>query len=101
MDIHQILVTHNREWTFRETICFAIIFLLAVVIFSLLLYWRKIGLSQMVADLLLPFVMKKKVRWYQAVLAGVIISAGIEVAQLLLCRERLNGMISFTIHWGA
>lgn len=53
MDIYQILVTHNRGWTFRETICFAIIFLLAVIMFSLLLYWHKICLSQMIAGLLL------------------------------------------------
>ena len=155
MDIYQILVTHNRGWTFRETICFAIIFLLAVIMFSLLLYWHKICLSQMIAGLLLliflavvfvstvftrdpgerqhqlelfwswkeilgipptgrlgatgtrtglleenilnmillfpagvllPFVMKRKARWYQAVLVGIVISAGIEVSQLLLCR---------------
>ena len=155
MDIYQILVTHNRGWTFREAAYFTIIFLLAVMIFSLLLYGHKICVSQIVAGLLLliflavvfastvftrdpgerqyqlevfwswkeilgipptgrlgatgtrtglleenilnmilffpvgvllPFVMKRKMRWYQAVMVGVIISAGIEVSQLLLCR---------------
>lgn len=155
MDIYQILVTHNRKWTSHEVTCFVVLFLLAVLICSLLFYWHKICLSQMIAGLLLlvflavvfastvftrdagerqyqlelfwswkeifgipstgrmgttgtraglleenllnmillfpagvllPFVIKRKVCWHQAVLAGIVISAGIEVSQLVFCR---------------
>lgn len=29
MDIYQIIVTHNRSWTIREIIAFAVVFLIA------------------------------------------------------------------------
>ena len=30
MDIYQIIITHNRSWTIREIIAFAVVFLMAV-----------------------------------------------------------------------
>ena len=38
------------------------------------------------AGVLLSFITKHKIHWYQAALVGALISIGIEVSQLLLCR---------------
>lgn len=52
LDIYQIIITHNRAWSFREIVFIAAMFLL-VFLFVLVLYMkRKIRLSQMIAGLL-------------------------------------------------
>lgn len=38
------------------------------------------------AGMLLPFVFDRKIRWWQGLLVGVLISSGIESLQLILCR---------------
>lgn len=40
----------------------------------------------MPAGILLPFIFNKKIRWWQGLLVGVLISSGIESLQLILCR---------------
>ena len=42
MDIYQIIITHNRSWTIREIIAFAVVFLIAVFLSVILLKWHKI-----------------------------------------------------------
>ena len=53
MDIFQIIVTHNRNWTIRETIAFAVVFLIAVYIAVRLLKQHKIVVGQAGCGLLL------------------------------------------------
>ena len=62
--------------------------------------WKKVyqGDSELLIDnllniimllpmgVLLPYVFRKKLPWWQGLLAGVIVSAGIEICQLILCR---------------
>ena len=43
MDIYQIIVTHNRSWTIREIIAFAVVFLIAAFLAAVLLKQHKIG----------------------------------------------------------
>ena len=145
MDIYQILVTHNREWTAREFLFFVIVFIvvafclrqlvkrdkmkgfqayaclaaltfLAIVYAStvftrntqtdyhynldLFLSWRAVfsGSREMLKEDilnivlllplggLLPFVFDKKIRWWQGVLCGIVVSLGIEILQLVLKR---------------
>ena len=42
MDIYQIIITHNRSWTIREIIAFAVVFLMAVFLAAVLLRLHKI-----------------------------------------------------------
>ena len=37
MDIYQIIITHNRSWTIREIIAFAVVFLMAALVLPELL----------------------------------------------------------------
>ena len=53
MDIYQIIITHNRSWTIREIIAFAVVFLSAVFIVAILLRQKKIVIMQAVSCLLL------------------------------------------------
>ncbi|MGN0406568.1 MAG: VanZ family protein [Bariatricus sp.] len=53
MDIYQIFITHNRAWTSREGICFAVLFLVAVIVAGYLLRRKMIVCSQAIAGLLL------------------------------------------------
>ena len=53
MDIYQIIVTHNRIWTIREIIAFAVVFLIAAFLAAVLLKQHKIVVMQAVCGLLL------------------------------------------------
>ena len=53
MDIYQIIITHNRSWTIREIIAFAVVFLIAVFLSVILLKWHKIVMVQAVSGLAL------------------------------------------------
>ena len=53
MDIYQIIITHNRSWTIREIIAFAVVFLMAVFLAAVLLRLHKIVIIQAVCGLLL------------------------------------------------
>ena len=53
MDIYQIIITHNRSWTIREIIAFAVVFLKAVFLAAVLLRLHKIVIIQAVCGLLL------------------------------------------------
>ncbi|MGN0436209.1 MAG: VanZ family protein [Wujia sp.] len=145
MDLHQIIVTHNRPWTFREIVCFGIVLLIVVSVLIFLLINNKIRLSQALAALLgyiymgfvfattlftrvpgarkyelipfwswnevlfhgdrllleeillniimlfpvgilLPVLCRKKLEWWKGFITGALISAVIEVLQLLLRR---------------
>ena len=48
MDIYQIIITHNRSWTIREIIAFAVVFLMAVFLAAILLRLHKIVIIQAV-----------------------------------------------------
>lgn len=55
--IYEILLTHNRPWSFRELIFFIIILMVVTIIFSVLLKKGKINLFQLIArELLLIFM---------------------------------------------
>ena len=131
MDIYQILVTHNREWTaiclrqlvkrdkmkgFQAYACLAALTFLAIVYAStvftrnpqtdyhynldLFWSWRAVfrGSREMLKEDilnivlllplggLLPFVFDKKIRWWQGLLCGIVVSLGIEILQLVLKR---------------
>lgn len=155
MDIYQIMIKHNRPWSMREIIAFAIIFIIVTIVLLMLAFMKKIQISQAIASLLLltflaivfastvftrqpeqrmyqlevfwswkeifkigecgrlgstgteggllqenllnmillmpaggllPFVFNRKIRWWQGLLVGVLISSGIECLQLILCR---------------
>ena len=126
MDIYQILVTHNREWTAREFLFFVIVFIvvafclrqlvkrdkmkgfqayacLAALTFlaiDLFWSWRAVfrGSREMLKEDilnimlllplggLLPFAFDKKIRWWQGLLCGIVVSFGIEILQLVLKR---------------
>ncbi len=53
MDIYQIIITHNRSWTIREIIAFAVVFLIAAFLAAVLLKQHKIVIMQAVCGLLL------------------------------------------------
>ena len=53
MDIYQIIITHNRSWTIREIIAFAVVFLITAFIAVILLRQKKIIIMQAVSCLLL------------------------------------------------
>ena len=53
MDIYQIIITHNRSWTIREIIAFAVVFLIAAFLAAVLLKQHKIVVMQAVCGLLL------------------------------------------------
>ena len=53
MDIYQIIITHNRSWTIREIIAFAVVFLMTVFLAVVLLRLHKIVIIQAVCGLLL------------------------------------------------
>ena len=53
MDIYQIIITHNRSWTIREIIAFAVVFLMVVFLAAVLLRLHKIVIIQAVCGLLL------------------------------------------------
>ena len=53
MDIYQIIITHNRSWTIREIIAFAVVFLIAVFLSVILLKRHKIVMVQVVSGLVL------------------------------------------------
>lgn len=53
MDIYQIIITHNRSWTIREIIAFAVVFLITAFIAVILLRQKKIVIMQAVSCLLL------------------------------------------------
>ena len=53
MDIYQIIITHNRSWTIREIIAFAVVFLIASFLAAVLLKQHKIVVMQAVCGLLL------------------------------------------------
>lgn len=55
--IYEILLTHNRPWSFRELIFFVIVLMVATIIFSILLKKDKMNLFQLIAgELLLIFM---------------------------------------------
>ena len=93
MDIYQIIVTHNRSWTIREIIAFAVVFLIAAFLAAVLLKQHKIVVMQAVcglllfpAGILLPGVTGRKLKWWMGLLAGITVSSAIEISQLWLCR---------------
>ena len=53
MDIYQIIIYHNRSWTIREIIAFAVVFLIAVFIAVILLIHHRIIAVQAIAGLYL------------------------------------------------
>ena len=93
MDIYQIIITHNRSWTIREIIAFAVVFLMAVFLAAVLLRLHKIVIIQAVcglllfpAGILLPGLTGRKLKWWMGLLVGIAVSSAIEISQLLLCR---------------
>ena len=92
MDIYQIIVTHNRSWTIREIIAFAVVFLIAAFLAAVLLKQHKIVVMQAVcgllfpAGILLPGVTGRKLKWWMGLLVGIMVSSAIEISQLWLCR---------------
>ena len=92
MDIYQIIVTHNRSWTIREIIAFAVVFLIAAFLAAVLLKQHKIVVIQAVcgllfpAGILLPGVTGRKLKWWMGLLVGITVSSAIEISQLWLCR---------------
>ena len=92
MDIYQIIVTHNRNWTIREIIAFAVVFLIAAFLAAVLLKQHKIVVIQAVcgllfpAGILLPGVTGRKLKWWMGLLVGITVSSAIEISQLWLCR---------------
>lgn len=51
MDIYQIIIYHNRSWTIREIIAFAVVFLIAVFMAAILLKHHRIAVIQAIAGL--------------------------------------------------
>lgn len=154
MDIYQIIITHNRSWTIREIIAFAVVFLIAIFIAAILLRRQKIRIMQAASCLvlliflaiifgstvftrtpgvrqyqlevfwswkeilkigecgrlgsgtgdgllqenflnillllpvgfLLPGTFNRRLKWWQGLITGIIVSSAIEVCQLVLCR---------------
>ena len=154
MDIYQIIITHNRSWTIREIIAFAVVFLIAIFIAAILLRRQKIRIMQAASGLLLliflaiifgstvftrtpevrqyqlevfwslkeilkigecgrlgsgtgdgllqenflnillllpvgfllPGTFNRRLKWWQGLITGIIVSSAIEVSQLVLCR---------------
>lgn len=154
MDIYQIIITHNRSWTIREIIAFAVVFLITAFIAVILLRQKKIIIMQAVSCLLLltflaaifgstvftrtpglrqyqlevfwswkeilkigkcgrmgssteggllqenllnillllpvgfllPGIFNGRLKWWQGLIVGMMISSAIEVSQLVLCR---------------
>lgn len=57
MDIYQILITHNRPWSFREILAFMILFFITSVVLLCLYKAGKIKITQfIVAELLFLFL---------------------------------------------
>jgi glycopeptide antibiotics resistance protein len=57
MDIYQILITHNRPWSFREILAFMILFFITSVVLLCLYKAGKIKITQLiVAELLFLFL---------------------------------------------
>lgn len=57
MDIYQILITHNRPWSFREIVAFMILFFITSVVLLCLYKAGKIKITQLiVAELLFLFL---------------------------------------------
>lgn len=57
MDIYQILITHNRPWSFREIVAFMILFFITSVVLLCLYKVGKIKFTQLiVAELLFLFL---------------------------------------------
>ena len=154
MDIYQIIITHNRSWTIREIIAFAVVFLIAIFIAAILLRRQKIRIMQAASCLvlliflaiifgstvftrtpgarqyqlevfwswkeilkigacgrlgsstgdgllqenflnillllpvgfLLPGTFNRRLKWWQGLITGIIVSSAIEICQLVLCR---------------
>lgn len=154
MDIYQIIITHNRSWTIREIIAFAVVFLIIAFIAVILLRQKKIVIMQAVSCLLLltflavifgstvftrtpglrqyqlevfwswkeilkigkcgrmgssteggllqenllnillllpvgfllPGIFNRRLKWWQGLIVGMMISSAIEASQLVLCR---------------
>lgn len=53
MDIYQILITHNRPWSFREIVAFMILFFITSVVLLCLYKAKRIKLTQVIAVILL------------------------------------------------
>lgn len=53
MDIYQILITHNRPWSFREILAFMILFFITSVVLLCLYKAKRIKLTQVIAAILL------------------------------------------------
>ena len=77
MDIYQIFIKHNRAWSEREIIVFALVMLSAVVILAWLLHHRKIKISQAVA--VIAFTV-----FLGIVLASTVFTREVEVRQYKL-----------------
>lgn len=145
MDIYQVWITYNKQWSQREILAFWGIFILACVIMSVCVYRKKMNIIQATAALVLviflgivfgstvftrtgtvrqyelvpfwswrviikyhswkllkenllncilllpagvlfPIIANHKIKWYQALLGGVLISAVIEFSQLIFMR---------------
>lgn len=53
MDIYQILITHNRPWSFREIVAFMILFFIMSVVLLCLYKAKRIKSTQVIAVILL------------------------------------------------
>ena len=53
MDIYQILITHNRPWSFREILAFTILFFITSVVLLCLYKAKRIKSTQVIAAILL------------------------------------------------
>lgn len=53
MDIYQILITHNRPWSFREIVAFMILFFITSVVLLCLYKAKRIKLTQVIAAIFL------------------------------------------------
>lgn len=145
MDIYQIWITYNKQWSQREILAFVGVLILVCVIVLVSMYREKINIVQAVAvfvlviflgivfgstvftrtetirqyelipfwswkviiwyhnwkllkenllncilllpvGLLFPIIINHKIKWYQALLGGVLIFAVIEFSQLIFMR---------------
>ena len=78
-------------WSWREVICNHDRELLKENLLNFILL--------LPAGILLPLIANHKIKWYQALLIGILMSATIELSQLILCVVCLSGMIWFTMGW--
>ena len=96
MDIYQIWTTYNRQWSRYEILAFAGVLILVCTAMAVCVHRKKLSIIQAVAVLalvlllpagvLLPIIANHKIKWYQALAVGILVSAIIEFSQLIFMR---------------